>query len=53
MTAVELLQSADRISCGMHNEAVLFNDSPEWKRIVSDDTGRKFWRPGKVPARAA
>lgn len=52
MTAVEFLQSADRISCGMHNEAVLFNDSPEWKRIVSDDTGRRFWRPGQVPARA-
>ena len=53
MTAVELLQSADRISCGLHNEAVLFKDSPEWKRIVSDDTGRRFWRPGQVPARAA
>ncbi|MFZ4859021.1 MAG: HD domain-containing protein [Desulfuromonadaceae bacterium] len=52
MTAVELLQSADRISCGMHNEAELFNESPEWKRIVSDDTGRRFWRPGRVPARA-
>ena len=53
MTTVELLQAADRISCSLHNESVLFSDVPAWKQFVSDGTNRKFWRPGQLMAQAA
>lgn len=45
MTAAELVQAADRISSGLHNETALFRDTPAWRQLVSDEVGRKFWRP--------
>lgn len=53
MTAAELVQAADRISSGLHNEAALFGKTPAWRQLVSDEIGRKFWRPKAVVAQAA
>jgi len=53
MTVAEVVQAADRISSGLNNESVLFGESPAWKKLVSDEAGRKFWRPEKLTADAA
>jgi len=53
MTVAEVVQAADRISSGYNNETTLFEKSPAWKKLVSDETGRKFWRPEKLTAYAA
>ena len=44
MTIAEIVQAADRVSSGMHNESVLFGEVPAWKKLVANDRG-KFWRP--------
>jgi putative nucleotidyltransferase with HDIG domain len=53
MTVAEVVQAADRASCGYNNETTLFEKSPAWKKLVSDEVGRKFWRPEKLTAYAA
>lgn len=53
MTIAEIVQTADRVSSGMYNEGTLFGAAPAWKKLVTDDNGKKFWRPDPTLAQAA
>lgn len=48
MVISELVQAADRISSGNDNEKSLFMDKPIWRQHVSDENGRRAWRPRSI-----